>query len=117
MTRADPDRAAEPMLPVPYRVAEPHGETHDSVTLTLEPAGPPLPPFQPGQFTMLAVPGIGEVAISVSGDPSARDGRLAHTVRAVGAVTRALHEAPPGRVIGVRGPFGTELGSPVRRRA
>ncbi|MGO9218198.1 MAG: FAD/NAD(P)-binding protein [Streptosporangiaceae bacterium] len=99
--------AAEPMLPVPYRVARRARETHDSVTLSLEPAGPPLPPFQPGQFTMLAVPGIGEVAISVSGDPAARDGRLVHTVRAVGAVTRALCAAPPGRVIGVRGPFGT----------
>ena len=95
------------MLPVPYRVASRTTETHDSVTLTLEPAGLPLPPFQPGQFTMLAVPGIGEVAISVSGDPAARDGRLVHTVRAVGAVTRALCEARPGRVIGVRGPYGT----------
>ena len=104
--------AAEPMLPVPYRVASRTRETHDSVTLSLEPAGPPLPPFQPGQFTMLAVPGIGEVAISVSGDPAARDGRLVHTVRAVGAVTRALYAAPPGRVIGVRGPFGTSWDLP-----
>ena len=95
------------MLPVPYRVAGTTRETRDSVTLTLEPAGSPLPPFQPGQFTMLAVPGIGEVAISVSGDPTAPGGRLVHTVRAVGAVTRALCEARPGRVIGVRGPFGT----------
>jgi NAD(P)H-flavin reductase len=120
MTRTDPARpgaaragapsasaAAEPMLPVPYRVASRTAETHDSVTLALEPAGPSLPPFRPGQFTMLAMPGIGEVAISVSGDPAAGDGRLVHTVRAVGAVTRALCEAPPGRVIGVRGPFGT----------
>ncbi len=56
---------------------------------------------------MLAVPGVGEVAISVSGDPSAVDGLLAHTIRAVGAVSRALHEARPGTVVGVRGPFGT----------
>ncbi len=100
------------MLPVPYRVASRRRETHDSVTLSLEPAGPPLPPFQPGQFTMLAVPGVGEVAISVSGDPAARGGRLVHTVRAVGAVTRALCAAPPGRVIGVRGPFGTSWDLP-----
>src|SRR6266571_8255754 len=33
--------------------------------------------------------------------------RLEHTLRAVGAVTRALHAAPPGSLIGVRGPFGT----------
>lgn len=104
--------AADPMLPAAYRVAGRATETHDTVTLTLEPAGPPLPPFQPGQFTMLAVPGVGEVAISVSGDPSARDGRLVQTIRAVGAVTRALCEAPLGRVIGVRGPFGTSWDLP-----
>ena len=96
MTSTDAARAAtaEPMLPVPYRVAGRAAETHDSVTLTLEPAATPLPPFQPGQFTMLAVPGIGEAAISVSGDPAARDGQLVQTIRAVGAVTRALCEAP-----------------------
>jgi len=33
---------------------------------------------------------------------------LAQTIRAVGAVTRALCEAAPGDVIGVRGPFGTD---------
>ncbi len=104
--------AAEPMLPSAYRVAGRTAETHDTVTLILEPAGPALPPFQPGQFTMLAVPGVGEVAISVSGDPSARDGRLVQTIRAVGAVTRALCEAPMGRVIGVRGPFGTSWDLP-----
>ena len=102
-----PAGAAEPMLPVPYRVAGRTTETQDSVTLRLEPAAEPLPPFQPGQFTMLAVPGIGEVAISVSGDPASRDGTLVQTIRAVGAVTRALCDAPPGRVIGVRGPYGT----------
>ena len=40
-----------------------------------------------------------------AGDGRAR--RLAHTLRAVGAVTRALHGTPPGGVVGVRGPFGT----------
>ena len=95
------------MLPVPYRVTSRTAETRDSVTLRLEPAGEPLPPFQPGQFTMLAVPAIGEVAISVSGDPASRDGALVHTIRAVGKVSRALCDAPVGTVLGARGPFGT----------
>ena len=99
--------AAEPMLPVPYRVTSRTAETRDSVTLRLEPAGRPLPPFQPGQFAMLAVPAIGEVAISVSGAPASRDGALVHTIRAVGKVSRALHDAPVGTVLGARGPFGT----------
>jgi len=98
---------SEPMLPVPYRVADRVAETRDSVTLVLTPAGRPLPPFLAGQFMMLAVPGIGEIAISVSGDPAAADGTLVHTIRAVGAVSTALHDAGPGTVLGVRGPFGT----------
>lgn len=97
----------EPMLPVPYRVTSRAIETHDSVTLTLEPVAGRLPAFRPGQFMMLAAPGVGEVAISVSGDPAAGDGTLVHTIRAVGAVSAALHDAAPGAVLGVRGPFGT----------
>jgi NAD(P)H-flavin reductase len=97
---------AQPMVPVPYRVIGRVVETRDSVTLELAPAGPPLPPSGPGQFMMLAVPGVGEVAISVSGDPAAGGGTLVHTIRAVGAVSQALHDARPGTVVGVRGPFG-----------
>src|SRR5262245_33274599 len=54
---------------------------------------------------MLYGPGIGEGPISISG--TGPDLGLAQTVRAVGAVTRALCACTPGRVIGVRGPYGT----------
>jgi NAD(P)H-flavin reductase len=59
---------------------------------------------------MLYAFGVGEAAISISGDPSVTDGSITHTIRAVGAVSRALHDAQPGSVIGVRGPFGTTWG-------
>lgn len=98
---------AEPMRPVSYRVAASHSETRDSVSLRLEPVGPALPAFLPGQFTMLYKQGVGEVAISVSGDPSVRDGSLTQTIRDVGAVSRALTRTEPGGLVGVRGPFGT----------
>jgi NAD(P)H-flavin reductase len=97
------------MLPTGYRVVSRSVETRDSVTVTLAPAAPPAMPlaqFTPGQFMMLYAHGVGEVAISVSGDPSATDGTLVHTIRNVGAVSRALHDAPLGTIIGVRGPFG-----------
>jgi NAD(P)H-flavin reductase len=100
----------EAMLPVAYRVAGRRAETHDSVTLRLAPCGAALAPFRPGQFSMLGRPGVGEIAISVSGDPSVMDGSLTHTIRDVGAVSRALHRAEPGDLIGVRGPFGTGWG-------
>lgn len=62
--------------------------------------------FRPGQFNMLYVHGVGEVAISISGDP-AQPQRLVHTIRAVGTVTRALEQLGLGGVMGVRGPYGS----------
>ena len=58
------------------------------------------PGFAPGQFNMLTVFGVGEVAISLSGDP-AEPGRLVHTMRAVGPVSAALTQLSPGDVVGV----------------
>ncbi len=58
---------------------------------------------------MLYAWGVGEVPVSVSGMDRRSPGQvLAQTIRAVGAVTRALCEAAPGDMIGVRGPFGTD---------
>jgi NAD(P)H-flavin reductase len=88
----------------PWRVTANRRESHDTVTLELEPPEPFG--FQPGQFSMLRMPGIGEVPISISGDPS-RAGPVLHTIRDVGAVTHALCTARPGDEIGVRGPYGT----------
>jgi NAD(P)H-flavin reductase len=60
----------------------------------------------PGQFNMLTAFGVGEAPISLSGDV-AEPGRLIHTVRAVGPVSRALAGLGPGDALGLRGPFGT----------
>jgi len=62
--------------------------------------------FAPGQFNMLYVPGLGESAISHSGDPAVR-GEMWHTIREAGNVTRALARLPVGATLGLRGPFGT----------
>ncbi len=96
----------DPMRPRPFRVARLIRETADVVTLELEAqTGPPLR-FQPGQFTMLYVFGVGEVPISISGDPQKPE-RLVQTIRKVGAVTEALCNLRKGAVVGVRGPFGS----------
>jgi NAD(P)H-flavin reductase len=50
--------------------------------------------------------GVGEAAISVSGDP-AEPCRLVHTIRAVGPVSSALTRLDAGDLLGLRGPFGT----------
>jgi len=92
-----------------WRVTATRQESHDTVTLELEPPAPFG--FEPGQFNMLRMPGIGEVPISISGDPT-RPGPVLHTIRDVGAVTHALCTRRPGQLVGVRGPYGTSW--PVR---
>jgi anaerobic sulfite reductase subunit B len=101
-----PAAAADSAVPVRYRVVARGEETADTATLTLEPVDAPIAPVRAGQFTMLYAFGVGEVAISVSGTPG--DRQLVQTLRAVGAVTRAVHAARPGAMLGVRGPFGTD---------
>jgi NAD(P)H-flavin reductase len=89
-------------------VAAKRRETHDSVTLRLDPLAVSLAPFRPGQFCMLYAHGIGEVAISISGDPAQQPGTLTHTIRDVGAVSHALCSTEVGTLVGARGPFGTD---------
>ncbi len=62
--------------------------------------------FIPGQFNMLYVYGVGEVPISISGNPADTD-RIVHTIRAVGPVSKALTELKRNEQVGVRGPFGS----------
>jgi NAD(P)H-flavin reductase len=103
---AEPLGAAGPMVPRPFVVAGLARETVDTWTLALDPVDGPALAVAPGQFVMAYVFGIGEVPISVSGEPG--DERLVLTVRAVGAVTNAICASAPGAVLGIRGPFGSE---------
>lgn len=95
----------EAMLPRMFRVMKTRPETVDTATLELEPEDGPGLAYGPGQFTMFYVFGIGEVPLSISGDPHDRE-RLVHTVRSVGSVTRAIVGLKPGDPVGIRGPYG-----------
>lgn len=97
----------DPMMPSPFRVQRVRQETHDTFTLELQPAldGDGFS-FQAGQFNMLYVFGVGEVPISISGDPS-KPRMLVHTTRSVGTVTKAMRRLKRGDILGVRGPFGS----------
>jgi NAD(P)H-flavin reductase len=97
---------ADPMVPRPYAVERARQETQDTFTLELGPVnGTRTIPFAPGQFNMLYLFGVGEVPISISGDPG-RPQTLVHTTRVVGTVTRTLRQLRVGDTLGVRGPFG-----------
>jgi NAD(P)H-flavin reductase len=98
--------AATSMTPSLARVRRVRRDTADVVTLWLDPAEHGPRPSAPGQFNMLYAFGIGESAISMSGD-AADPTTIMHTVRALGPVTQAICALQPGDALGVRGPFGT----------
>jgi NAD(P)H-flavin reductase len=103
----------DPMAPVPCRIQRVRKETHDTFTLELSPPdGLDEFCFKPGQFNMLYMYGVGEVPISISGDPG-DPGKIVHTIRAYGAVTHRMMHLRKGDTIGVRGPFGNHW--PVER--
>ena len=91
------------MVPTMYRVLSRRQDLADTVTLALAPIGAAIEAPAIGQFTMLWAFGIGEAPISLAG----LDGDvLLHTIRADGAVTRALCALDEGDEVGVRGPYG-----------
>lgn len=97
---------SDPMLPTWYRIGRVRRENRETFTVDLAARdGSTDFHFLPGQFNMLYAYGLGEVPISISGDPANTE-RLTHTTRAVGAVTRGLWRLKRGDVVGVRGPFG-----------
>lgn len=89
------------LVPTWTTVAATRRETADTVTITVESDAP----FQPGQFDMLTAFGVGEAPISHSGHPLI-PGIHEHTIRSVGAITRALASLGPGDTVGIRGPYG-----------
>jgi len=83
-------------------------ESPDLFTLRLKFTDPEIQQayqFEPGQFNMIYLYGVGEVAISIVSDPV--DCRIIdHTIRVVGRVTRGMQNLKTGDRIGLRGPYG-----------
>jgi NAD(P)H-flavin reductase len=100
---------ASPWLPRIVTVEDIRPETPGVATCALRFAEAPDAAayrFQPGQFNMLYLPGVGEAAISISSDAEDPE-TLLHTVRAVGNVSQALARKKPGDHVAVRGPYGS----------
>ncbi|MBE9524464.1 MAG: FAD/NAD(P)-binding protein [Chloroflexi bacterium] len=99
----------DPMIPYWATITNKLDETPGVATYSLEfqdPAFLEAYTFLPGQFNMLYLPGIGEVAISISSDPATPE-VLLHTIRVAGNVTQAIERLNVGDQIGVRGPYGS----------
>ncbi len=61
--------------------------------------------YNPGQFIMLSIPGVGEAPFSISSTPS-RPGILELGVRNVGKLTAAFFQKKDNDVVYIRGPYG-----------
>ncbi len=98
---------SDPMLPELFTITRAQQDTYDTFTLELVSKEKEDGfRFAPGQFNLLYVFGVGEVPISISGDPNKPE-VLVHTTRAVGTVTKAMKKLKKGEIIGIRGPYGT----------
>ena len=100
---------ADPMLPRLATIQSIQPEANGVSTFSMAFADPEERAafrFQPGQFNMVYLPGVGEVAISLSSDPG-EPGTMGHTIRVAGGVTRALARLQPGDQLGLRGPYGS----------
>lgn len=107
-TRPEPVCGSESMFPVAAKITDVHQENFNTRTFTMRIEDDSIREayrWIPGQFNMIYVPGIGEAAISISGDPQER-GLIRHTIRIVGSVTRAIDRLGNGGLVGLRGPFG-----------
>lgn len=97
-----------PYLPYEAEIVERLQESDTIFTLRLRLTDPEIARayrFQPGQFNMVYLYGVGEVAISIVSDPQ-DDQLLDHTIRSVGRVTEGLARLKPGERVGIRGPYG-----------
>jgi NAD(P)H-flavin reductase len=99
--------ASHPMAPSPFRVQRVRRETQDTSTLELVSANrTSISPFLAGQFNMVYVFGVGEVPMSITGDPA--DAKtIVHTTRSVGVASGAICKLKRGDMVGIRGPFGS----------
>ena len=68
--------------------------------------------FQPGQFVMLEIPGIGEAPFSISSSSSIH-GEIELCIRKAGNLTNYLSKLKRGARVGIRGPFG--MGFPMEK--
>jgi NAD(P)H-flavin reductase len=99
---------SSPHLPHPAKIVDRIQESGSIFTLRLrfsDPVQQQAYRFQPGQFNMVYMPGVGEVPISLSSDPEEKE-YLAHTIRVAGRVTEGLSRLKRGDEIGLRGPYG-----------
>ena len=101
----------ENLLPRMCEVVEIIRETADVKTLNLRfveaAKGGPLT-FEPGQFCLISVLGVGEAAFCIASSPLDTSS-FEITVKRLGKVTAAVHDLEVGDIVGFRGPYGNSF--------
>lgn len=94
-----------PLVPQVATIVRIRTETPDVKTFYVKGEGGIPFNYMPGQCGMITIPPAGEAIFSITSSPT-RGEFLEFSIKRVGQVTDALHEAPEGKRIGVRGPYG-----------
>ena len=68
--------------------------------------------FKTGQFVEVTIDGIGEAPYTPSSSPYVKD-KMELTIMKAGYVTEKMHNLEPGKILGIRGPFGK--GYPIEK--
>ena len=97
-------RGANPLVPKNCAIIGITEETPDVKTFRLQCAdgSKPFAPM-PGQLAMISLAGVGEAMFSITAQG---EDWIESSIKRVGALTEALHDADVGDRVGVRGPYG-----------
>jgi len=105
---SDAKMVLNPYVPLRAVIRETRQETDDTKTLRVELADASRGSsflFKPGQFLQVTMFGVGEAPISICSSPLDIPS-IQMSVRKIGRVTEAIHEARIGDPVGLRGPYG-----------
>jgi sulfhydrogenase subunit gamma (sulfur reductase) len=93
------------LVPEPAKMKRVLKESADVVSFELEKGDGSTMDSLPGQFVEVSVQGVGESTFAISRLAEDRE-RFWVSVKRMGHVTKMLHRATEGEVVGVRGPYG-----------
>ncbi len=102
--KVNPTKTENPYAYIDAEILDIVYETSNIKTFTLKPKvdiG-----FKAGQFMDLTVLGIGEAPFTPSSNHNISN-KIDFTIMSAGRVTRLLHQAKPGDILGLRGPYGS----------
>ena len=100
--------ASNELIPRPAEIKEVIEESKDVKSYVLEMSDAARVSALPGQFIEISVQGFGEATFAISRLPA--DGKkFIISVKRVGHLTKMLHRAVQGDIVGVRGPYGNSF--------